>query len=109
MLRTDAAFCGGLVDADASDAREVHARDGGIDVMEDDAPQTLVGDLEEAGCDGDRHVHGERHGKAFEQQREAGVGARRPCEAWLRHDGTVTRRTPHLVQSTLGVRAVRNA
>src|SRR3990170_5156469 len=44
--------------------------------MEDDAPQTLVGDLQKACGDGDRHVHGERHGEAFEQQREAGVGAR---------------------------------
>ena len=27
-------------------------------------------------CDGDRHVHGERHGHALEQEREAGAGAR---------------------------------
>ena len=71
-----AAFCCGLVDGDAFDAREIHACDGGADVVEHDAPHALVGDLEEAGGGGDGHVHGERHGEALEQQREAGAG---PC------------------------------
>ena len=109
MLRMDASLCRGLVDADTFDGRKVHARDRRLDIVEDDAPKTLVGDLEKARRDRNRHVHGERHGEAFEQQREAGVRACRPCAAWLRHDGTVTRCTPHLVQVTLGVRAVRNA
>ena len=109
MLRMDAAFCGGFVDADARDAGQIHAGDGGVNVVEDDAPQALVGDAEKACGDGNRQVHGERHGEAFEQQREAGTRPRRPCAAWLRHDGTVTRCTPHLVQVTRGVRAVRNA
>ena len=44
--------------------------------MEDDAPQALVLNAEEARCHGDRHVHGERHGHPLEQQREAGAGSR---------------------------------
>ncbi len=56
---------------------QVHARDGGFDIVEDDAPQTLVRDLEKAfGCNRDWQVHGERHGKALEQQREAGARPR---------------------------------
>ena len=72
-----AALCSGLVDAHAFDFGQVHACDGRVDVMEDDAPQALVGDLEEAlGGDGDGHVHDERHGKRLKHQREAGVLAR---------------------------------
>ena len=70
------ALCRGLIDGDACDAGEIHARDGRADVVEDDAPQTFVGDLEEARGDGDGHMDGERHGEALEQQREAGAG---PC------------------------------
>ena len=76
MLRMDAAFCGGFVDADARDAGQIHAGDGGVNVVEDDAPQALVGDAEKACGDGNRQVHGERHGEAFEQQREAGTRPR---------------------------------
>lgn len=48
------------------------ARDRRLNIVEDDAPQTLVRDLEKAfGCNRDWQVHGERHGEAFEQQCEA--------------------------------------
>ena len=71
-----AALGRGLVDGDAPDASEIHTRYGGSHVVEDDAPHALIRDLEKAGGDSDRHVHGERHGKALEQQGEAGAGPR---------------------------------
>ncbi len=67
-----AALCSRLVDADTVDIRQIHARDRRLNIVEDDAPQTLVRDLEKAfGCNRDWQVHGERHGEAFEQQCEA--------------------------------------
>ena len=71
-----AAAGGGLVDRHAAQLGKVHAGDGGIDVVVDDAPQAGVVLAEEAGDGGDRHVGDERHGERLEQQGEAGAGAR---------------------------------
>ena len=66
-----AASCCGLVDADAAQLAEIHARDSLLHIVKDDALQPCIVLPHEAGCGGDRHVRGERHGERLEQEGEA--------------------------------------
>src|SRR4029453_938665 len=71
-----AAFGRGLVDGNAPQICEVHARHSLLDVVQDDTPQTRVVLSYQAGCRGDGHGRDKRHGEGLEQESEAGTG---PC------------------------------
>jgi hypothetical protein len=71
-----AALGRGLVDGDAPQVGEVHARHGRLDIVLDDTPQSRVVLADEAGCSSDRHGLDERHDECLKQEREAGT---RPC------------------------------
>src|SRR5262249_25378614 len=61
-----------LIDGNAPQVREVHARHSRLNVVLDEAPQTRVMLPDQARHSSDRHVLDEGHDKRFEQKREAG-------------------------------------
>src|SRR5215468_4122103 len=64
-----------LIDGNAPQVREVHARHSCLNVVLDEAPQALVMLPDQARHSSDRHVLDEGHDKRFEQKREAGSGS----------------------------------
>jgi hypothetical protein len=61
----------GLIQANGSELAEVEALDRAADIVLDDAPQPLVGDLDDAGGGQHRHLAHQHQGRLLEQQSEA--------------------------------------
>jgi hypothetical protein len=68
----------GLIQADGSQFAEVEALDRAADVVLDDAPQPLIGDLDDARGGQHRHLAHQHQGRLLEQQREATAFAALP-------------------------------
>jgi len=66
----------GLVEADRGDITEVEPRHRTADVERQHAPQPLVGDPDDPGDGGDRHLAHQHQSGLLEQQRKAAVGPR---------------------------------
>ncbi|MDX9835813.1 MAG: hypothetical protein RBT36_11480 [Desulfobulbus sp.] len=60
----------GLVQGKGLEGAQVQLSYGGIDVMQDDVPQLLVGHLQDAGRGQHRHLPGQNQGRLLEQQAE---------------------------------------
>src|SRR5271156_6704180 len=65
----------GLVECDGLDVAEIEAVDCAPDVELQDAPEPFVGDTNNTGGSGDRHLAHQQQGGLLEQQGEAAVGA----------------------------------
>jgi hypothetical protein len=61
----------GLIQADGGELAEIEALDRAADIVLDDAPQPLVGDLDDAGGGQHRHLAHQHQGHLLEQQSEA--------------------------------------
>jgi hypothetical protein len=66
---------GGLVERDGLDVAQIEPLDRLADIELQDAPEPLVGDADDAGGGGDRHLAHQQQSDLLEQQGEAAVRA----------------------------------